>query len=163
LSFLTIEQTRESWKVFMGSSIVLKSMKLALIFLILTSVTGCETRSKLVAKSTYNQPSTKLTIDCKNSIRTVEARQLAKNSSLALMPMAALLTGGVPILAAAVVNGGITLDDEINANRIAKSCQMEQYIKNKNDIMMTMAANSTVSAITGSISVVNAPIQPVVE
>ena len=142
---------------------MLKSMKIALIFVILTSVTGCETRSKLVAKSTYSQPSTKLTIDCKNSIRTVEARQLAKNSSLALMPMAALLTGGVPILAAAVVNGGITLDDEINANRIAKSCQMEQYIKNKNDIMMTMAANSTVSAITGSISVVNAPIQPAVE
>ena len=149
--------------LFGESSIVPKSMKVAIIILILTSVTGCETRSKLVAKSTYNQPSTKLTIDCKNSIRTVEARQLAKNSSLALMPMAALLTGGVPILAAAVVNGGITLDDEINANRIAKSCQMEQYIKNKNDIMMTMAANSTVSAITGSISVVNAPIQPVVE
>ena len=142
---------------------MLKSMKLALIFLILTSVTGCETRSKLVAKSTYNQPSTKLTIECKNSIRTVEARQLAKNSSLAIMPLTALLTGGIPILAAAAVNGGITLDDEINANRIAKSCQMQQYIKNKNDIMMTMAANSTVSAITGSINVVNAPIQPVVE
>jgi hypothetical protein len=142
---------------------VLNSMKLALTFLILTSVTGCETRSKLVAKSTYSQPSTKLTIECKNSIRTIEARQLAKNSSLVLMPMVALLTGGVPILAAAAVNGGITLDDEINANRIAKSCQMQQYIKNKNDIMMTLAANSTVSAITGSISVVNAPIQPVVE
>ena len=145
------------------SSIVLKSMKLALIFLILTSVTGCETRSKLVAKSTYNQPSTKLTIECKNSIRTVEARQVAKNSSLALMPIAAVLTGGLPILAAAAVNGGITLDDEINANRIAKSCQMQHYIKNKNDIMISMAANSTVSAITGSINVVNAPIQPVVE
>ena len=142
---------------------MLKSMKLALIFLILTSVTGCETRSKLVAKSTYNQPSTKLTIECKNSIRTVEARQLAKDSSLALMSIAALLTGGIPILAAAAVNGGITLDDELNANRIAKSCQMQQYIKNKNDIMMTMAANSTVSAITGSINVVNAPIKPVVE
>ena len=142
---------------------MLKSMKLALIFLILTSITGCETRSKLVAKSTYNKPSAKLTIECKNSIRTVEARQLAKNSSLALMPIAALLTGGVPILAAAALNGGITLDDEMNANRIAKSCQRQQYIKNKNEIMMTMAANSTVSAITGSINVVNAPIQPVVE
>ena len=142
---------------------MLKSMKLALIILILTSVTGCETRSKLVAKSMYNQPSTKLTIECKNSIRTVEARQVAKNSSLALMPIAALLTGGVPILAAAAVNGGITLDDEINANRIAKSCQMQQYVKNNNDIVMTMAANSTVSAITGSISIVNAPIQPGVE
>ena len=140
-----------------------KCMKVALIFLILTSVTGCETRSKLVAKSTYNQPSTKLTIECKNSIRTVEARQVAKNSSLALMPIAALLTGGVPILAAAAVNGGITLDDEINANRIAKSCQKQQYVKNNNDIVMTMAANSTVSAITGSISIVNAPIQPGVE
>ena len=142
---------------------MLQSMKLALIFLILTSITGCETRSKLVAKSTYNKPSAKLTIECKNSIRTVEARQLAKNSSLALMPIAALLTGGVPILAAAALNGGITLDDEMNANRIAKSCQRQQYIKNKNEIMMTMAANSTVSALTGSISVVNAPIQPVVE
>ena len=140
-----------------------KSVKVALIILILTSVTGCETRSKLVAKSMYNQPSTKLTIECKNSIRTVEARQVAKNSSLALMPIAALLTGGVPILAAAAVNGGITLDDEINANRIAKSCQMQQYVKNNNDIVMTMAANSTVSAITGSISIVNAPIQPGVE
>ena len=142
---------------------MLKSMKIVLIFLIMTSVAGCETRSKLVAKNTYNQPSTKLTIECKNSIRTVEARQLAKNSSLALMPIAALLTGGVPILAAAAVNGGITLDDEINANRIAKSCQMQHYIKNKNDIMISMAANSTVSAITGSVSVVNAPIQPGIE
>ena len=142
---------------------MLKSMKVALTILILTSVTGCETRSKLVAKSTYNKPSTKLTIECKNSIRTVEARQIAKNSSLALMPMAALLSGGLPILAAAAVNGGITLDDEINANRIAKSCQMQQYIKNKNDIMTTLAANSTVSAITGSINVVNAPIQPAVD
>ena len=140
-----------------------KSMKIALIILTLISVTGCETRSKLVAKSMYNQPSTKLTIECKNSIRTVEARQVAKNSSLALMPIAALLTGGVPILAAAAVNGGITLDDEINANRIAKSCQIQQYVKNNNDIVLTISANSTVSAITGSINIVNAPVQPVVE
>ena len=149
--------------LFGESSIVPKSMKVAIIILILTSVTGCETRSKLVAKSMYNQPSTKLTIECKNSIRTVEARQVAKNSSLALMPIAALLTGGLPILAAAAVNGGITLDDEINANRIAKNCQMQQYIKNNSDIVTTLAVNSTVSAITGSITVVNAPIQPGVE
>ena len=142
---------------------MLKYMKIVLIFLIMTSVTGCETRSKLVARNTYNQPSTELTIECKNSIRTVEARQLAKNSSLALMPIAALLTGGVPILAAAAVNGGITLDDEINANRIAKNCQMQQYIKNNTDIVTTLAVNSTVSAITGSVTTVNAPIQPGIE
>ena len=40
---------------------------------------------------------------------------------------------------------------------------MQQHVKNNNDIVMTMAANSTVSAITGSISIVNAPIQPGVE
>ena len=142
---------------------MLKSMKVVLIFLILTSVTGCETRSKLVAKSMYNQSSPKLTVECKNSIRTVEARQLAKNSSLAIMPIAAVLTGGVSILVAAAVNGGITLDDEMNANRIAKSCQMQQHIKNNSDIMMTMATNSTVSAMTGSVSLVNAPIQPGIE
>ena len=142
---------------------MLKSMKIVLIFLILTSVTGCETRSKLVARNTYNQPSTELTIECKNSIRTVEARQIAKNSSLALMPIAALLTGGVSILATATVNGGITLDDEINANRIAKNCQMQQYIKNNSDIVTTLAVNSTVSAITGSVTVVNAPVQPGIE
>ena len=142
---------------------MLKSMKVVLIFLVLTSLAGCETRSKLIAKNTYNQPSSELTIECKNSIRTVEARQLAKNSSLALMPIVTLLSGGVSILATAAVNGGITLDDELNANRIAKNCQMQQYIKNNNDIMMTIAANSTVSAITGSVGFVNAPIQPGIE
>ena len=79
------------------------------------------------------------------------------------MPIAALLSGGLSLVAAAAVNGGVTLDDELNANRIAKNCQMQQYVKNNNDIVMRMAANSTVSAITGSISIVNAPIQPGVE
>ena len=79
------------------------------------------------------------------------------------MPIVTLLSGGVSILATAAVNGGITLDDELNANRIAKNCQMQQYIKNNNDIMMTIAANSTVSAITGSVGFVNAPIQPGIE
>ena len=136
------------------------SKKVVLILLLLAGLTGCETRSKLIAKNTYSLSPSELTSECKNSIRTVEARQLAKNSSLALMPIAALLSGGVSILVTAAINGGITLDDELNANRIAKNCQMQRYIKNNNDIMMTMAANSTVSAITGSVSIVNAPIQP---
>ena len=139
------------------------SKKVVLILLLLTGLTGCETRSKLIAENTYGQPPSKLTFECKNSIKTVEMRQLAKNSSLALMPIAALLSGGVSILVTAAVNGGITLDDELNANRIAKNCQMQRYIKNNNDIMMTMAANSSVSAITGSVSFVNAPIQPGIE
>ena len=138
--------------------------KVALILFVLAGLTGCETRSKLVAKNVYSQSPSVLTQECKNSITTVEARQFAKNSSLALLPIAAaILSGGASLVAAAAVNSGITLDDELNANRIAENCEMKQYLKNNNDILLTIAANSTVSAITGSFNIVNAPIQPTVE
>ena len=139
----------------------LKNVTLTL--LVLAGLTGCETRSKLVAKNVYNQSPTQLTLECKQSIKSVELRQLAKNSSIALMPVAAILSGGLSVVAAAAVNGGITLDDELNANRIAETCEMQQYQKNNNDILMTMATNSTVSAITGSVTIVNAPVQPAIE
>ena len=137
--------------------------KVALITLILMSLTGCETRSKLVAKNVYSQPSIQHTLACADSIRSVELRQLTKNSSLALMPVAAVLSGGVSVLLAATVNGGITLDDEMNANRIAENCELQEYKKSNADILVTMATNSTVSAITGSINIVNAPVQTTIE
>ena len=135
----------------------------ALVLLVLTALTGCETRSKLVAKNVYSHSPTSLTLECKNSVQSVEMRQVAKNSSLALMPIATFLSGGVSVLVAAAVNGGITLDDELNANRIAENCEMQQYLKNNDDILMTMAANSTVSAISGSVNILNGPIQPTIE
>ena len=135
----------------------------AFVFLIFTALTGCETRSKLVAKNVYSHSPTSLTLECKNSIKSVEMRQVTKNSSLALMPIAAFLSGGVSVVVVAAVNGGITLDDELNANRIAENCEMQQYLKNNEDILMTMAANSTVSAITGSVNILNGPIQPTIE
>lgn len=128
-----------------------------------TSLSACETRSKLVAKNIYSQPLGQLTRECKNSIKTVETRQLAKNSSLALVPIAAILTGGISVMAAAAVNGGITLDDELNANRIAKNCDIEQHFKTNSDILITMATKTSVSAITGSFNIVNAPVQPTIE
>ena len=128
-----------------------------------TSLSACGTRSKLVAKNIYSQPSGQLTRECKNSIKTVETRQLAKNSSLALVPIAAILTGGISVMAAAAVNGGITLDDELNANRIAKNCDIEQHFKTNSDILITMATKTSVSAITGSFNIVNAPVQPTIE
>lgn len=137
--------------------------KVTLIALILTSLTGCETRSKLVAKNVYSQPSIEHTTACADSIRSVELRQLTKNSSLALMPVAAVLSGGMSVLLAATVNGGITLDDEINANRIAENCELHEYKKNNADILVTMATNSTVSAITGSVNIVNTPVPTTVE
>ena len=136
---------------------------LTLTLLLLAGLSGCETRSKLVAKNVYSQSPPQLTLECKNSIKSVELRQLAKNSSIALMPVAAILSGGLSIAAAAAVNGGITLDDELNANRIAETCAMHQYQKNNNGILMTMATNSAVSAMTGSVNIVNAPLQPSIE
>ena len=131
--------------------------------IVATSLSACESRSKLVAKNIYSQPLGQITRECKNSIKTVETRQLAKNSSLALVPIAAILTGGISVMAAAAVNGGITLDDELNANRIAKNCDIEQLFKTKSDILITMATKTSVSAITGSFNIVNAPVQPTIE
>jgi hypothetical protein len=139
----------------------LKDITLTLV--LATSLSACETRSKFVAKNIYSQPLGQLTRECKNSIKTVETRQLAKNSSLALVPIAAILTGGISVMAAAAVNGGITLDDELNANRIAKNCDVEQHYKTNSDILITMATKTSVSAITGSFNIVNAPVQPTIE
>ena len=50
------------------------------------------------------------------------------------MPVVAFLSGGFSVVATAAVNGGITLDDELNANRIAETCEMQQYRKDNNDI-----------------------------
>ena len=136
---------------------------ITLTLVLAASLSACETRSKLVAKNIYSQPLGQLTRECKNSIKTVETRQLAKNSSLALVPIAAILTGGISVMAAAAVNGGITLDDELNANRIAKNCDIEQHFKTNSDILITMATNTSVSAITGSFNIVNAPVQPTLE
>ena len=136
---------------------------ITLIVLILIGLTGCETRSKLVAKNVYSQPSNQLTPNCADSIKSVELRQLTKNSSLALLPIAAVLSGGLSVVLAATVNGGITLDDEINANRIAKNCELQEFRKSSTDILVTMATNSTVSAITGSVNIVNAPVQTTIE
>ena len=79
------------------------------------------------------------------------------------MPVAAIMSGGMSVMLAAAVNGGITLDDEINANRIAQNCELQEYQKSNTDILMTMTTNSTVSAITGSFNIVNAPVQTTIE
>ena len=137
--------------------------KITLLVLILIGLTGCETRSKLVAKNVYSQASIQLTPDCADSIKSVELRQLTKNSSLAFMPLAAVLSGGMSVVVAATINGGITLDDEMNANRIAKNCELKEFQKSNTDILVTMATNSTISAITGSVNIVNAPVQTTIE
>ena len=122
---------------------MMRFQKVALIAMILMSLTGCETRSKLVAKNVYSQPQSYASL-CR-SRRSVELRQLTKNSSLALMPVAAVLSGGMSVLFAATVNG-ITLDDEIS-NRIAENCELQEY-KNNADILVTMALTQLLAMLS---------------
>ena len=112
-------------------------------------------------KNVYSQSPIQLTPECKHSIKSVELRQLAKNSSIALIPVVNILSGGLSVVAAAALNGGITLDDELNANRIAETSEMQQYQKNKKHYNNGDQFNS--DAITGSVNIVNAPVQTTIE
>jgi hypothetical protein len=134
---------------------------LALFFTI--ALAGCETRSKLVAKSIYIKDTSSLSPQCKNSLKTVKSRQIVKNSSLMILPVTTILTGGTSLIVAAAANASITLDDEINANQIAENCDSNEQTRSNRDIMATIATNSTVSAISSSVNFLNVPIQTHVE
>ena len=134
---------------------------MALFFTI--ALAGCETRSKLVAKSIYIKDTSLLSPQCKNSLKTVKSRQIVKNSSLMILPVTTILTGGTSLIVAAAANASITLDDEINANQIAENCNSNEQTRSNRDIMATIATNSTVSAISSSVNFLNVPIQTHVE
>ena len=76
-----------------------------------------------------------------------------------ILPVTAILTGGASVIVAAAANAGITLDDEMNANQIAENCGFSEQARSNRDIMATIATNSTVSAISGSVNFLNVPIQ----
>lgn len=80
-----------------------------------------------------------------------------------ILPVTAILTGGASVIVAAAANASITLDDEMNANQIAENCGSSEQARSKRDIMATIATNSTVSAISGSVNFLNVPIQTHVE
>ena len=73
-------------------------------------------------KSIYHNGSSSLSPQCINSLKTVKSRQIVKNSSVMILPVTAILTGGASVIAAAAANASITLDDEMNANQIAENC-----------------------------------------
>lgn len=138
-----------------------KHFILALFFSI--ALAGCETRTKVVAKSIYHKGSSSLSPQCINSLKTVKSRQIVKNSSVMILPVTAILTGGASVIVAAAANASITLDDEMNANQIAENCGSSEQARSNRDIMATIATNSTVSAISGSVNFLNVPIQTHVE
>ena len=137
----------------------MKTSSLLALLMIVVFMSACETRSKLVAENIYGRDKSEIAKQCLESIQSVEKRQLIKNSSFFALPMSAVLTGGLSLITVAVANAGITLDDEVNANRIAKACGLREHLKENTDIALTMASNSAVSAITGTANFASVPLQ----
>ena len=124
------------------------------LFLVAVSCSACETRSKIVAGNVYGKEKLVSQKECLARLSSVESKQLIKNSSVVALPIGGLLTGGFSLLTMAVANASITLDDEINANKIAKACGVIEHVKENTDIALAIASNSAFSAITGSANIV---------
>ena len=137
----------------------MKTSSLLALLMIVVFMSACETRSKLVAENIYGRDKSEIAKHCLESIQSVEKRQLIKNSSFFALPVSTVLTGGLSLITVAVANAGITLDDEVNANRIAKACGLRAHLKENTDIALTMASNSAVSAITGTANFASVPLQ----
>ena len=80
---------------------------------------GCESSSKTMAKNVYGNAKIVSNSVCRESIQTVEAREWSAKATTLLSPLV-LLAGALPSAAVLVANGGVIVDDEVNANRIAK-------------------------------------------
>ena len=106
---------------------------------------GCETRSKVVAKSAYGTAIANTGEKCKSSIASVEFREITKKTSMFAIPAGSFLLGGLPLVAMALTSAGITLDDEINANNIARNCKLNDKIRDDRELVLTVAQNATVS------------------
>ena len=135
-------------------------IKFCLMGFLIISLSACETRSNAVALDAYKNKIAYKTGPCQDSLQTVQAGQFRKNVSLVAIPVAGVLSGGLTLFAAALTNAGITIDDEVNANRIARECELENHLKNGEDIIFTVAQNATVNALTGTVSPINSPVQP---
>lgn len=136
---------------------------LTLALFLTIALAGCETRTNLVAEGIYHKDHSSLSSQCINSLKTVKSRQIVKNSSLVILPVTAILTGGTTAIVAAAANASITLDDEINANKIVENCETSGKARSNRDILATIATNTTVSAISGSVNFLDIPIKTHVE
>ena len=137
----------------------MKKSSLLLLATIVMLISACETRSKFVAENIHTKNQSAIEEQCLESVRSVEKRQLIKNSSIIALPLGSVLYGGLSLVTMAIANAGITLDDEINANKIARACGLKKHFRENTDIALTIASNSAVSAITGKTNFVGAPIQ----
>ena len=132
----------------------MKTSSLVTLLVAVLSISACETRSKIVAGNVYGKEKLISQGHCLARLSSVESKQLIKNSSFVAIPISGLLTGGFSLLTMAVANASITLDDEINANKIAEACGLKEHVRENTDIALTIASNSAFSAITGSANVI---------
>ena len=132
-------------------------LRFAVIFAITLTMSACETRSKFVAKNVYDRNKEELSSKCLQRVRSVESRQFVKNAALVAIPIGGIFVGAYSIAMAAATNVGITLDDEINANRIAVDCNLVEKQKDNREIAVTIAQNMAISAVGGQISPINMP------
>ncbi len=128
---------------------------MAVIFL---SLAGCESSSKTMARNVYGNPEAISNSGCRESIQTVEAREWSAKATTLFSPIA-LLAGVLPSAAVLVANGGVIVDDEVNANRIAKDCKLETMTKDDSGVFANVLKRGSISLISGASSPIESPVQ----
>ena len=108
-----------------------------------------------MAKSVYGNAKIVSNSVCRESIQTVEAREWSAKATTLLSPLV-LLAGALPSAAVLVANGGVIVDDEVNANRIAKDCELETMTQDNKGVFADVLRRGSISLISG----VSSPIAP---
>ena len=108
-----------------------------------------------MAKNVYGNADVVSNSVCRESIQTVEAREWSAKATVLLSPLV-LLAGALPSAAVLVANGGVIIDDEVNANRIAKDCGLEAMTQDDKGVFANVLKRGSISLISG----VSSPIAP---
>jgi hypothetical protein len=119
---------------------------------------GCESSSKTMAKNFYGNSEALSNSHCRESIQTVEAREWSAKATMLLSPLL-LLAAALPSSAVLVANGGVIVDDEVNANRIAKDCELETMTQDDKGVFANVLKRGSISLISGVSSPIAPPVQ----
>jgi hypothetical protein len=111
-----------------------------------------------MAKNVYGNAEVVSNSGCRESIQTVEAREWSAKATTLLSPLV-LLTGALPSVAVLVANGGVIVDDEVNANRIAKDCKLEAMTHDDKGVFANVLTRGSISLISGVPSPIAPPVQ----
>ncbi len=119
---------------------------------------GCESSPKIMTKNVYSNAEVVSNSGCRESIQTVEAREWSAKATTLLSPLV-LLAGTLPSAAVLVANGGVIVDDEVNANRLAKDCELETMTLDDKRVFANVLKRGLISLIPGVSSPIAPPVQ----